>query len=795
MNKKANIGEITFVLEQNGVQIVVSTVKELNKNKKLGFKLVGYNVDGEFFEVGFMREAINARIGSYSGKNPESSLQSLTSIGVDDEFYEDCFDPTWRVDESVPENSLFWEGDVREFLIDSGLSKKTIEKLLSSIRIQSEEETYDFIIDFYPLRALLHELNFKSKALETLTDFDAFLYPTITEEYIEEAEVLKSFKKFNFKDREIKEILKSVPKVKNYQNRLSYYSKNDLREAFMNKGYSPLIYENVIEHPQQNDVMNEILAFCFKNTGKMYSSTDSLYDLSDKLYQLIKIGPKNTKLIAKKVKAMADIIEEMKKNTLSAFDYYTKKYPLLVEFIESISFTFNENIHTEFLKRHTDLVCDSQKIKKLVCSKKVEEYTKEQGIEIQKNEIKKNKRAKRNRLGEKINRIKENIGVKNFMSKFNKKNAIKDFIGEKINDIYARRLSYAIYDNSKKFASVDITQLKGAHVNAWLKSNQKLMKRFEKNHKSNYCTVSLPFTADVDVMNYLFIVQHLLEPISSISQNFILNQVELDQLDEMCKNSIINFLALAQDHEKALFESYENQNEIHNYLKKRKRNRMMAILSGLVAAVTLTSFGLLSHKKSQEVISDSEIVAEFETEEMSTMELEVETETVIETVSEEQSEIESTLVEENIDQEEVNELGSYPGEVIIEGIIINNEDEESLSQEKSFVPIGDNVDTLNNADVYGSLEDLSSLENSSKSYWGSNENLGRTVKGIAFENEKTGLTKIVYSNEDAIESLVNGYDVIGYQIDNMYSYNQDGAYTGSEGIYDDDEIVRLVLKK
>ena len=112
MNKKANIGEITFVLEQNGVQIVVSTVKELNKNKKLGFKLVGYNVDGEFFEAGFMREAINARIGSYSGKNPESSLQSLTSIGVDDEFYEDCFDPTWRVDESVPENSLFWEGDV-----------------------------------------------------------------------------------------------------------------------------------------------------------------------------------------------------------------------------------------------------------------------------------------------------------------------------------------------------------------------------------------------------------------------------------------------------------------------------------------------------------------------------------------------------------------------------------------------------------------------------------------------------------------------------------------------------------
>ena len=90
---------------------------------------------------------------------------------------------------------------------------------------------------------------------------------------------------------------------------------------------------------------------------------------------------------------------------------------------------------------------------------------------------------------------------------------------------------------------------------------------------------------------------------------------------------------------------------------------------------------------------------------------------------------------------------------------------------------------------------MASLENSTKSYWGSNENLGRTVKGIAIENEKTDTVKIVYSNEEVINYLVNDYDVIGYQVDNMFSYNQNGTYAGSEGLYDDESVIKLTLKK
>ncbi|MCI9279285.1 MAG: hypothetical protein HFJ02_00610 [Bacilli bacterium] len=787
-----------FVFEKNGEVLSVSNVKQFNELQKEGYTLRGYKIDGTYYQVGDL------------GKTFFEDKDSF----YDEEDYFDDYDCNENIYEYAGDNSLFWENDVREFLLDRGLSKKGVEKILTSIHLEPQNGEKDFIIDYYQLRPILFNLGNKFlKEINTLSEFKSFLYPRVSDDFIKAQEFETILKNFKIKKKEIKNVLNSLHKMKDYSTKCVYFSKEEVQQIMIERGYSHIIYENMLCYPKQNYFMNEILALCFKNTGKVYLSTDSLYEVSEKLFQLIKIGPKNTKFIAEKVKIMADIIEEMKKNHFNTFDYYTNKYPLLSEFIDSIS--FHEGVDAEFIERHTDLTTVYQYIKKLINRKKIETYAKEQGIEIQKNEDKNNKKEKTKFFNKKINALKEKFIYNKSGSKQNQRHSVKDFIGEKINDFCARRLSYAIYKNSKKYAFLDVTQLTCSEINSWMKVNQKLMRQFEKYNKSKYCSVSLPFTADIDIMEYLFNTNRFFEQILTVSPAFLVERNEVKTLDAF----VINYLALAKDQEKALFESYENQNEIKQYVKKRTRNRIVTALGGIVATLFLTSFGSgLSFKNHSEPnVNDTEITNDLDIESLNSVEMEEELnsndnamypgEIIIEgIVNEIEHETKTLLSEEDKEfenekeenQESVSKDNAiqeiYPGEVVIEGIIVNEEKETPLN-EISFIPIGDDIDTLNNADVYCQLEDLASLENSTKSYWGSNENLGRTVKGIAIENEKTDTVKIVYSNEEVINYLVNDYDVIGYQVDNMFSYNQNGTYAGSEGLYDDESVIKLTLKK
>ncbi len=792
-----------FVFEKNGEVLSVSNVKQFNELQKEGYTLRGYEIDGTYYQVGDLGMKFFEGNDSF----------------YDEEDYFDDYDKNESVYEYAEDNSLFWENDIREFLLDRGLAKKGVEKILTSIHLEPQDGEKDFIIDYYQLRPILFNLGNKfSKEINTLSTFKSLLYPRVSEDFIEAQEFENILKNFKIKTKEIKNVLNSLHEMKNYSTKCVYFSKEEVQQIMSERGYSHLIYENMLCYPKQNYFMDEILALCFKNTGKVYLSTDSLYEVSEKLFQLIKIGPKNTKFIAEKVKIMADIIEELKKNHFNTFDYYTGKYPLLSEFIDSIS--FHEDVDAEFIKRHTDLTMIYQHIKKLINRKKIETYAKEQGIEIQKNEDKNNKKEKTKFFNKKINALKEKFIYNKSGSKQNQKSSIKDFIGEKLNDFCARRLSYAIYKKSKKYAFLDVTQLTRTEINSWMKVNQKLMRQFEKYNKSKYCSVSLPFTADIDIMEYLFNTNRVFEQILTVSPAFLVERNEMETLDDF----VINYLALAKDQEKALFESYENQNEIKQYIKKRTRNRIVTVIGGIVATLSLTSFGsvFLFKNHSESNVNETEITNDFDIESLNPIEKEEELssvdvnskdnamypgEIIIEgTVNEIEQETKTLLSEENkefeTEKEENQESVSkddaiqdiYLGEVVIEGIIVNEEKETPLN-EISFIPIGDDIDTLNNADVYGQLEDLASLKNASKSYWGSNENLGRTVKGIAIENEKTDTVKIVYSNEEVINYLVNDYDVIGYQVDNMFSYNQNGTYAGSEGLYDDESVIKLTLKK
>ncbi len=788
-----------FILEKNGEIVSVSNIKQFNEMRNEGYSLIGYNIEGKNYQVGDLgMDFFEDKIFKMQNYNDEEDYFD------DYDFYQKGF---YEYDE---ENSLFWENDVREFLLDCGLPKKIVEKTLVSIHLEPQEGEKDFIIDYYQLRSILFTFNYKfPDVINSLAKFRLFLYPRVSEEYVEIHEFENTLKKFKFKEKEIKKIFNSLHISKDYLTKRVFFSKKELFQVMSEYGYSSLLCENVIYHPTQNHAMNEILALCFKNTGKMYSSTESLYSISDKLYQLIKIGPKNTKLIADKVKIMAEILEEMNKNNLSTFEYYTNKYPLLLEFIESITFQFNDGVDVEFKERHTDLIMTYQYIKKLISQKTMETYAKEQGIEIQKNE---NKKKKNKRINKKIKSLKFAF-IKN-SSTNRQKNTIKDFIGEKLNDLFAQSLSCAIYKKSKKYASIDVTKLTVNEINKWFVDNQRLMKRFEKYNNSKYCSVSLPFTADVNIMEYLFNINCSFEQISKVCPTFLLEKKELNSLDESSQNYIINYLALAQNQEQSLFESYESKKEINQYIKKGTRNRIVTILGGMVAAIALTSFsGMFSFKNHlKEKVNEIGITNDLDIESLKTTEIEEELsskfdnnikdhsgdflypgEVIIEGIVNEIEQVTEAEEENDIFHTMDNEMNNtYLGEVVIEGIVESQE--ENSIKEKSFISIGDSVDTVNNAKVYGNHTDLATHQNSMKSYYGSNDSINRTVRAVVLENSDH-YVQVVYNNDEVKNFLGNDYDVIGYQIDNMYSFDENGIYTNSEGIYNDEDVMKLVLKK
>lgn len=703
----------------------------------------------------------------------------------------------------LEENSLFWENDIREMLKDFGLSSEVIEKILTSIHLEPLEGENDFVIDYYQLRSLLSNLEYKfPNLISTLTKFKSFLYPKITDDYIESNEIENRLRNFKFKKKEIKKILTSVYRIKNYQTKTVYYSKDSLRRAFINCGYSDLIYENIIYYPKQNYALNEILALIFDNSHKVYLSIDSIFEVSERLFKLAKIGPKNTKFIAEKVKVMADIIEGMKKNTPSAFDYYTKQKILLPDFIESKIFRFDEGFDEDFMQRHTDLVMIYNHIKSLINRKKIVAYAEEQGIKIQKNELKKSKKSKDNCFSRIVSSLKKKVSfIKNFLKNYSK-NTIKDYIGEKLNDLYAQRLSCMIYNNSNKYASVDVTKLTNCEINKWIKDNQRLMKRFEKYNKSKYCSVSLPFTADIDIMEYLFNINHSFEQISNISSTFLLEKKELESLDEVDKNYIINYLALAQDKEKFLFESYEYQNEINRHIKKKIRNRFVAVLGGMIAAISVTSYiGVLSFKNfSKEKNNETEITTDLKSDSLKPSVLDgtgfvidnnIKVNPLLNSGKTIIEDIVNEIKQDNFNNNEKQD-SLYPGEIVIEGTI-NNKEDVSLNQE-SFISIGDSVDTINNAKVYNNHIDLATNQNSMKSYFGSDNTLNRTVRAIVLE-DSDHYVQVVYNNDEIKNYIENDYDVIGYQIDNKYSFDKNDNYLGSEGIYNDEDVMKLTLKK
>ncbi len=161
-----------------------------------------------------------------------------------------------------------------------------------------------------------------------------------------------------------------------------------------------------------------------------------------------------------------------------------------------------------------------------------------------------------------------------------------------------------------------------------------------------------------------------------------------------------------------------------------------------------------------------------------------------------ESNLEETILEDKIN-ENVNintniniNMESVTSENLITTQVLKY-DHLMVEKEEDYLSIGESVQVLAGSKVYGRLSDLTTNENAQKPYFDSVD-LERTIRSIVMEHD--GQVQKAYSNEEVDYYLNLEYDVIGYQVDNMYSFDEDGNYVCSEGIYNSQCLIRKLEK-
>ena len=147
----------------------------------------------------------------------------------------------------------------------------------------------------------------------------------------------------------------------------------------------------------------------------------------------------------------------------------------------------------------------------------------------------------------------------------------------------------------------------------------------------------------------------------------------------------------------------------------------------------------------------------------------------------------SNLVEKNVNKS-VNIENTSERSITTQVLNHPNSIEEN---ETDYLSIGESVQVLEGAKVYGQFLDLVDNENGQKPYYDSVE-LERTIRSVVVMNNDD--VKNVYSNEEVEHYISLDYDVLGYQVDNMYSFDENGNYVCSEGNYNSQSLIRKLSK-
>lgn len=181
--------------------------------------------------------------------------------------------------------------------------------------------------------------------------------------------------------------------------------------------------------------------------------------------------------------------------------------------------------------------------------------------------------------------------------------------------------------------------------------------------------------------------------------------------------------------------------------KRTKKQKKGIILGGIVASAVVSAFGMF-HKEAKKDTNVPFITVDDEFLEENTIE-------------------DNFIKEEKISTNIVEEV------------------KEDNNIENRYIEIGENVDITSEAEVYTNINDLVNCENAYVSYYGSNPSLDRKVESVSLQKDESVIKS--YDKDEINNYLDSGYDVIGYGLSNMYGSN--------EGLYQDEDVMRLTLKK
>lgn len=259
----------------------------------------------------------------------------------------------------------------------------------------------------------------------------------------------------------------------------------------------------------------------------------------------------------------------------------------------------------------------------------------------------------------------------------------------------------------------------------------------------------------------------------------VLNQIKsnLENYTEEKQQIISKYTDFYLQNKKEDFERSENSKIIHYNRRKEIRNKILKKANQiasftLIVAISIGSKGMGKTEKEDFGVKNMSIgISNTLENQMNSIQEEIKN---------------FQKVEEN--NKIQNIASGTSGNVVKTNVLVNEVLENSETND--YVHIGEEGKLCDGARVFGTLEDLINNQNSKKPYYDVDSDIERTVKCIFVQNEEE--QKKVYSNEEVDSYIEKGYEVFGYQIDNMYSYGDDGTYYGSEGNYKVESFTRIL---
>lgn len=243
--------------------------------------------------------------------------------------------------------------------------------------------------------------------------------------------------------------------------------------------------------------------------------------------------------------------------------------------------------------------------------------------------------------------------------------------------------------------------------------------------------------------------------------------------DEKIFNYMNSYIVEMKDY----FE-IESKHKIINFkISRETRNRIIKNMSkvaslALIAALGIGAKGINSENKEKEVTGIEHAFTDSNMEKtISKMNIE---------------ELNSKIMHVN---ERINIEKHISENNITTNVLTKNDSVEKKVGD--YLSIGESVQVLNGAQVYGMPLDLAYNTNGQKPYFGSSDT-ERTIRSIIIVNNQQ--VQKAYSSEELKHYLSLDYDIIGYQVDNQYSYDESGNYICSEGIYNSQSLVRKLDK-